>query len=180
MSESFTLCYCVCNCYCGDISTPLNMTRHKTCQSYGLLGGPWPFKAAKVPRPSAVSLKVWLRETTAYVSDIEPHNRFRGSSHKTHFSIPMQYFSIIFLCKHTLDEGLWPLRSHLLQHLAHEHSVFKMLCQVKRIYIFTCSVAHLTNQKTLEVGQMLWAFVYSSKLAWHMFYLMATWQRRDS
>ncbi len=34
-----------------------------TCQSYGLLGGPWPFKAAKVPRPSAVSLKVWLRET---------------------------------------------------------------------------------------------------------------------
>ncbi len=34
-----------------------------TCQSYGLLGGPWPFKAAKVPRPSAISLKVWLCET---------------------------------------------------------------------------------------------------------------------
>ncbi len=58
-------------CYCGDISMPLNMTRHKTkrdwllyLQSYSLLGGPWPFKAAKVPRPpSAVSLKVWLRET---------------------------------------------------------------------------------------------------------------------
>ncbi len=32
--------------------------------SYDLLGGPWPFRAAKVPRPSAVSLNVWLRETT--------------------------------------------------------------------------------------------------------------------
>ncbi len=28
------------------------------------LGGPWPFKAAKVPSPPAVSLKVWLRETS--------------------------------------------------------------------------------------------------------------------
>ncbi len=33
------------------------------CQSYGLVGRPWPFKAAKVPRPLAVSQKVWLRET---------------------------------------------------------------------------------------------------------------------
>ncbi len=55
-------------CYCGDISTPLNMTWRNvigcfTCQSYGLLGGPWPSKAAKVPSPSAVSLAVWLHET---------------------------------------------------------------------------------------------------------------------
>ncbi len=59
-------------CYCGDISTPLNITWHKTkhdwlllpiCQSYGLLGRLWPFKAAKVPRPSAISLKAWLHET---------------------------------------------------------------------------------------------------------------------
>ncbi len=39
-----------------------------TCQSYDLLGGPWAFKAAKVPRPSAVSLKVWLRETRGYLA----------------------------------------------------------------------------------------------------------------
>ncbi len=57
-------------CYCGDISTPLNMMQHKTnlidwlFYLYGLLDGPWPLKAAKVPRPSAVSLKVWLCETT--------------------------------------------------------------------------------------------------------------------
>ncbi len=30
------------------------------------LGGPWPFKAAKVPSPSAVSPKVWLCETSFY------------------------------------------------------------------------------------------------------------------
>lgn len=34
-----------------------------TCQSYDLLGSPQPFKVAKVPRVSAVSLKLWLRET---------------------------------------------------------------------------------------------------------------------
>ncbi len=42
-----------------------------TCQSLGLLGGPWPFKAAKVSRPSAVSLKVWLRETSVEVTGSE-------------------------------------------------------------------------------------------------------------
>ncbi len=35
-----------------------------TCQSNGLMGGPWPMKAAMDSRTSAVSLKVWLRETT--------------------------------------------------------------------------------------------------------------------
>ncbi len=34
-----------------------------TCRSNGLMGGPWPMKAAMDSRPSAVSLKVWLRET---------------------------------------------------------------------------------------------------------------------
>ncbi len=29
------------------------------------MGGPWPMKAAMDSRPSAVSLKVWLRETRA-------------------------------------------------------------------------------------------------------------------
>ncbi len=65
LQEFYTL---VCNC--GDISMALKMAWHKwnvigcfTCQSYVLLGGPWPFKVAKVPRPSAVSLKVWLHET---------------------------------------------------------------------------------------------------------------------
>lgn len=54
-------------CFHGGISTPLNMMQHETeCdwflylsyQSYGLLCGSWPFKAAMVPRPS-----VWLCET---------------------------------------------------------------------------------------------------------------------
>ncbi len=60
-------------CYCDNISTPLNMTRHKTkcgCQSYGLSGVPWPFKVAKVPRPSAVSLKVWLHETSTPLLEV--------------------------------------------------------------------------------------------------------------
>ncbi len=34
-----------------------------TCRSNGLMGGPWPMKATIHSRPSAVSLKVWLRET---------------------------------------------------------------------------------------------------------------------
>ncbi len=35
-----------------------------TCRSNGLMGGPWPMKAAMDSTPSAVSLKVWLRETS--------------------------------------------------------------------------------------------------------------------
>ncbi len=34
-----------------------------TCRSNSLMGGPWPMKAIIDSRPSAVSLKVWLRET---------------------------------------------------------------------------------------------------------------------
>ncbi len=56
-------------CYCRDNFTPLNMTWHKTKRDWLLyLSVIWPLgraKAAKVPRPSAVSLKVWLRETMA-------------------------------------------------------------------------------------------------------------------
>lgn len=40
-----------------------NMIGCFTCQSCGLLSGPWPFKVAKVHRPSAVSLKILLRKT---------------------------------------------------------------------------------------------------------------------
>ncbi len=32
-----------------------------TCRSNGLMGGPWPMNAAIYSRPSAISLKVWLR-----------------------------------------------------------------------------------------------------------------------
>ncbi len=43
-----------------------------TCRSNGLMGGPWPMKAVIYSRPSAISLKVWLRETnlalTLYIS----------------------------------------------------------------------------------------------------------------
>ncbi len=57
-------------CYYGDISTHRNVTLNETmigcltCRSNGLMGGPWPMKADIYSRPSAVSLKVWLRETT--------------------------------------------------------------------------------------------------------------------
>ncbi len=57
-------------CNCGDISTPRNVTLNGTncdcfsSRSNGLMGGPWPMKAAMDSRLSAVSLKVWLRETT--------------------------------------------------------------------------------------------------------------------
>ncbi len=74
MSKSFTPV-----CYFGYISTPLNMTRHKTKRdwllylSVGLLRGPWPFKVSKVSRPSAISLKVWLHETKVIV-DLKMHS----------------------------------------------------------------------------------------------------------
>ncbi len=38
-----------------------------TCRSNSIMGGPWPIKPAIDSRPSAVSLKVWLRETTRKV-----------------------------------------------------------------------------------------------------------------
>ncbi len=41
-----------------------------TCRSNGLMGGPWPMKPAIYSRPSAVSLKVWLRETRAPLTSI--------------------------------------------------------------------------------------------------------------
>ncbi len=56
-------------CYCGDIYMQRNVTLNETnCdwlfdRSNGLMGGPWPMKAAIYSRPSAVSQKVWLRET---------------------------------------------------------------------------------------------------------------------
>ncbi len=64
--------FCTLVCYCGDISMPQNVTLNEqtvigclTCRSNGLMGGPWPKKAAMDSRPPAVSLKVWLRETTS-------------------------------------------------------------------------------------------------------------------
>ncbi len=60
-------------CYCGDISTPWNVTLNKTScdwlfdMSVKLMGGPWPMNAAIYSRPSAVSLRVWLCETSTYV-----------------------------------------------------------------------------------------------------------------
>ncbi len=48
-----------------DCGTKRNVIGCFTCQSYGLLGGPWP---SKVPRPSAVSLKVWISETSSPAS----------------------------------------------------------------------------------------------------------------
>ncbi len=49
---------------------PRNMTWQKTNRNWLLyltimwpMGGPWLFKAAKVHRPSAISLEVWVHET---------------------------------------------------------------------------------------------------------------------
>ncbi len=57
--------------YCGNIPTPRNVTLNETNCDWlfdmsvkGLMGGPWPMKAAIYSRPSAVSLKVWLGETS--------------------------------------------------------------------------------------------------------------------
>ncbi len=67
------------------------------------------------------------------------------------------------------------LVSRIYCSVSHECLVFKTLCQVKRISTFTHSVIKVSS-KTVdqsedpEAGQ---AFVYSSKLAWKMFYLMA-------
>ncbi len=53
-------------CYCGDIFTPRNVTLNET--NYDWLFDmsvkqpqPWPMKAGIYSRPSAVSLKVWLK-----------------------------------------------------------------------------------------------------------------------
>ncbi len=52
-------------CYCGDISTHRNVTLNETnCDWLFDMSGPWPKNAAIYFRPSAVSLKVWLRKTT--------------------------------------------------------------------------------------------------------------------
>ncbi len=40
------------------------------------MGGPWPMKAAIYSRPSAVSLKVWLRETTSQATRSNPNILF--------------------------------------------------------------------------------------------------------
>ncbi len=48
---------------CLSGSTKRTAIGYLTCQSNGLMGGPWPMKAAMSSRPSAVSLKIWLRKT---------------------------------------------------------------------------------------------------------------------
>ncbi len=59
-------------CYCGDISMSRNMTLNETnCDwlfDMLVIDGPWPMKAARDYRPLAVSLKVWLHETTSYLN----------------------------------------------------------------------------------------------------------------
>ncbi len=75
------------------------------------------------------------------------------------FSVPVRYFYIVFLHKHT-RLTCWPL----CLCLAHEHLIFKM--QNFNFYMQCYSSISVpkqwTNQKTPEAGQ---AFVYSSKLA---------------
>ncbi len=46
--------------------TKRNVIGCLTCWSNGIMGGPWPMKAAIYSRPSSVSLKVWLRKTTLW------------------------------------------------------------------------------------------------------------------
>ncbi len=61
-------------CYCGDLSTPRNVSLNLTnCDWLFDMGGPWPMNAAIYSRPSAVSLKVWLLETSlSLVKDLNP------------------------------------------------------------------------------------------------------------
>ncbi len=62
-----------------------------TCWSNGLMGGLWPMKAAIYSRPSAISLKVWLRKTRGKVTHL-------GGGHETysHISLLIFIISIIY------------------------------------------------------------------------------------
>ncbi len=62
-SESFIREFHTPVCYCGDISTPRNVTLNETNYDWNR-----PMKAEIYSRPSAVRLKVWLRETTTRVT----------------------------------------------------------------------------------------------------------------
>ncbi len=60
-------------CYCGDISKPLNMMRHKTKHDWLLyLSVIWPLgralaiQSGQGSQTFAISLKVWLHKTIAY------------------------------------------------------------------------------------------------------------------
>ncbi len=59
-------------CYCGDISMPLNMMRHKTKRDWLLyLSVIWPLGRALAIQSSQTfsrQSKVWLRETTALLT----------------------------------------------------------------------------------------------------------------
>ncbi len=79
------------------------------------------------------------------------------------FSVPVRYFYIVFLHKHT-RLTCWPLRLCL----AHEHCIFKMqnFNFYTQCYSSISVPKQWTNQKTPEAGQ---AFVYSSKLATVLF-----------
>ncbi len=61
--------------YCGDISTHQNVTLNETNCDWlfdmsvkRANGGPWPINAVIYSRPSAISLKVWLRETNIHLT----------------------------------------------------------------------------------------------------------------
>ncbi len=57
-----------------------------TCRSNGLMGGPWPIKPAIYSRPSAISLKVWLRETRRIMTT---HQSGKHKKHLTNLTVKM-------------------------------------------------------------------------------------------
>ncbi len=79
--------------------TKQNVIGCLTCRSNGVMGGPWPMNAQIYSRPSAVSLKVWLRETSQHVASLTSHTKTIWShwyhSIKTHVDMPY-----VNVCEH--------------------------------------------------------------------------------
>ncbi len=81
-------------CYCGDIFTPETWRWTKrtvigclTCRSNGLMGGPWPMKAAMDSRPSAISLRETIENITFCSLFTNRLRTFRDFNHHTVTSI---------------------------------------------------------------------------------------------
>ncbi len=97
--------------------------------------------------------------------------KLKMRSHRMHFSIPVYYFSIVFLCKHARGTCM---RSHFASFAVSRHMSIAFL---RRRVKFSKNVKFYTqrhsvmlapepwpNQKTTEAGKALQTFVYSNKL----------------
>ncbi len=138
--------------------TKQNVIGCLTCRSNGIMGGPWPMNAQIYSRPSAVSLKVWLRETSQHVASLTSHTKTIWSHwyHSIRHMLTCHMW-IMWTLKFEIWELNWQERSSMNNYI----SVRMSLEETEVIRMIFMSFLDLNNQLHL-----LFTFIVCKRAAW--------------